>query len=146
MRKPQTKTIFFYFYFFIQKSLNLARKHILKNLVYIVTDVLQSIHVAGFWKCSNKTTTSIQVCNGLVAQQTQRRHYSVVTTSLSNVALTSPYSCDGNVFFATLLQRRDMVERRLDLKTTTLQRRHNVVCLLGDALLDPKCLANDQVF
>ena len=35
------------------------------------------------------------------------------------------------VFFATLLQRRDMVERRRDLKTTTLQRRHGVVCLLG---------------
>ena len=35
------------------------------------------------------------------------------------------------VFFATLLQRRDMVERRRDLKTTTLQRRHDVVCLLG---------------
>ena len=41
-----------------------------------------------------------------------------------------------------LLQRRDMVER-LDLKPTTLQRRHNVLCLLGDALLDPKYLTND---
>ena len=36
-----------------------------------------------------------------------------------------------DVFFTTLLQRRDMVERRRDLKTTTLQRRHNVVCPLG---------------
>ena len=42
-----------------------------------------------------------------------------------------------DVFFATFLQstsfleRRDMVERRRDLKTTTLQRRHKVVCLLG---------------
>ena len=36
-----------------------------------------------------------------------------------------------DVFFATLLQRRDMVERRRDLKTTILQRRHDVVCLLG---------------
>ena len=36
-----------------------------------------------------------------------------------------------DVFFATLLQRRDMVERRRDLKTATLQRLHNVVCLLG---------------
>ena len=41
------------------------------------------------------------------------------------------------VFFATFLQstsfleRRDMVERRRDLKATTLQRRHKVVCLLG---------------
>ena len=36
-----------------------------------------------------------------------------------------------DVFFATLLQRRDMVERRRNLKATTLQRRHDVVCLLG---------------
>ena len=42
-----------------------------------------------------------------------------------------------DVFFATFLQstsfleRRDMVERRRDLKATTLQRRHKVVCLLG---------------
>ena len=35
------------------------------------------------------------------------------------------------VFLATLLQRRDMVERCRDLKTTTLQCRHDVVCLLG---------------
>ena len=43
-----------------------------------------------------------------------------------------------DVFFATLLQRRDMVERRRDLKTTTLQRRHNVVCLLGKVYYGPK--------
>ena len=42
-----------------------------------------------------------------------------------------------DVFFATFLQstsfleRRDIVERRRDLKTNTLQRRHKVVCLLG---------------
>ena len=35
------------------------------------------------------------------------------------------------VFLATLLQRRDMVERCRDLKTTKLQCRHDVVCLLG---------------
>ena len=34
-------------------------------------------------------------------------------------------------FFATLLQRCDMVERRCDVKKITLQRRHDVVCLLG---------------
>ena len=38
-----------------------------------------------------------------------------------------------DVFFATLLQRRDMVERRRDIKTTTLQRHHDVVCLLGSS-------------
>ena len=36
-----------------------------------------------------------------------------------------------DVFFAKLFQRRDMVERRRDLKTTTLQRRHDILCLLG---------------
>ena len=35
------------------------------------------------------------------------------------------------MFFATLLQRRDMVERRRNVKTITLQRRYDVVCLLG---------------
>ena len=42
-----------------------------------------------------------------------------------------------DVLFATLLQRRDMVERRHDLKATALQRRHDVVCLLG---VDINCL------
>ena len=36
-----------------------------------------------------------------------------------------------DAFFAMLLQRRDMVERCRDLKTTTLQRRHDVLCLPG---------------
>ena len=36
-----------------------------------------------------------------------------------------------DVFFATLLQRRDMVERCRDVKTIMLQRRYDVVCLLG---------------
>ena len=35
------------------------------------------------------------------------------------------------VFFTTLLQRCDMVERRRDVKTITLQRRYDVVCLLA---------------
>ena len=38
----------------------------------------------------------------------------------------------NDVFFAILLQRRDIVERRRDLKATTLQRRHDVACLLGN--------------
>ena len=36
-----------------------------------------------------------------------------------------------DVFFATSLERRDMMERRRDVKTITLQRRYDVVCLLG---------------
>ena len=39
-----------------------------------------------------------------------------------------------DVFFATLLQHCDMVERRRDVKTITLQRRYNVVCLLGSRM------------
>ena len=43
--------------------------------------------------------TQIHYIIGLIGfiQYTQRCHYNVVITSLSNVALTSPYSCDGNV-------------------------------------------------
>ena len=33
--------------------------------------------------------------------------------------------------FATLLQLRDVVEQRRDVKTITLQRCYDVVCLLG---------------
>ena len=36
-----------------------------------------------------------------------------------------------DVFFVTFLQRCDMVERRRDVKTIMLQRRYDVVCLLG---------------
>ena len=36
-----------------------------------------------------------------------------------------------DVSFATLLQRRDMVERLREVKTITLQRRYDVVFLLG---------------
>ena len=36
-----------------------------------------------------------------------------------------------DAFFATLLQHRDMVERRRDVKAITLQRRYDVACLLG---------------
>ena len=35
-----------------------------------------------------------------------------------------------NIVFAMLLQHLDMVEERHDVKTTALQRCHNVVCLL----------------
>ena len=35
------------------------------------------------------------------------------------------------VFFAMLLQSRDMVKRRRDLKPTALQRHHDVAFLLG---------------
>ena len=46
---------FFTFAFFV-------RKHIWKNLVYFVTFLLQ----INYWKSSNKTPTSIQICIGLV--------------------------------------------------------------------------------
>ena len=53
-----------------------------------------------------------------------QRHFSNNITTLCRRLII-------DVFFTTLLQRRDMVERPRDLKTTTLQRRNDVVCLLG---------------
>ena len=53
-----------------------------------------------------------------------QRHFSNNITTLCRRLII-------DVFFTTLLQRRDMVERRRDLKTTTLQRRNDFVCLLG---------------
>ena len=46
MRKSQTTTIniYFYFYFFIQKDLCFVRKHVWKNLVYVVTFIIQFFH------------------------------------------------------------------------------------------------------
>ena len=44
---------FFYFYFFIQENFYFLRKHIWKNLIYIVTFALSLFHVAGYCKCSN---------------------------------------------------------------------------------------------
>ena len=57
-----------------------------------------------------------------MTSQLQRRFSNNITTLRRRLLI--------DVFFATLLQRRDIVERR-DLKTTTIQRRHDVVCLLG---------------
>ena len=66
MRKSQSTTIniFFTFTFLYRKIF--VRKHILKNLVFIVRFVLQFFHVASYWKCSNKTPLPIQTCIGLV--------------------------------------------------------------------------------
>ena len=58
-----------------------------------------------------------------MTSQLQRRFSNNITTLCRRVLI--------DVFFATLLQRRDIVERRRDLKTTTLQRRHDVACVLG---------------
>ena len=58
MRKKQTKQYFFSFILSCRKIYVLL-ENIWKNLVYIVTVVLQSFHVVGYWKCSNKTTTPI---------------------------------------------------------------------------------------
>ena len=57
-----------------------------------------------------------------MTSQLQRRFSNNITTLCRRLLIDS--------FFATLLQRRDMVGRRRDLKTTTLQCRHDVVCLL----------------
>ena len=60
-----------------------------------------------------------------------RRNYNVV---FSHNITTLYRRLLIDVFFATLLQRCDMVERRRDVKTTTIQRRNDVVCLLGSDL------------
>ena len=63
-----------------------------------------------------------------MTSQLQRHFSNNITTLCRRLSI--------DVFFATLLQCRDMVERRRDLKTTTLQRRHDVACLLGNKWLD----------
>ena len=64
-----------------------------------------------------------------------RRNYNVV---FSHNITTLYRRLLIDVFFATLLQRCDMVERRRDVKTTTIQRRNDVVCLLGKKQFIPK--------
>ena len=58
-----------------------------------------------------------------MTSQLQRRFSNNITTLCRRLL--------SDVFFVMLLQRRDMVERCRDLRTTSLQRRHDVVCLLG---------------
>ena len=48
----------------------------------------------------------------------QRRFSNNITTLCRRLLL--------DVFFAMLLQPHDMVEQRRDIKTTTLQRRHDI--------------------
>ena len=57
MRKIQTTTIniFLPLIFYVWKT-----------IVYIVTFVLQFFHVVRYWKCINKTPTTIQMYIGLV--------------------------------------------------------------------------------
>ena len=68
MRKSQTKTInvILLLLFYIEKFIFVTKHIRKKNLVYIVTLVLQFFRVAVYWKCSNKTPTLIQICTGLV--------------------------------------------------------------------------------
>ena len=53
----------------------------------------------------------------------QHRFINNITTSFERLLI--------DVVFTTLLHRRDIVERRRDVKTATIQRRYDVVCLLG---------------
>ena len=57
-----------------------------------------------------------------MTSQLQRRFSKNITTLCRRLL--------SNVFLAMLL-RRDMVERRRDLRTTSLQSSKDVVCLLG---------------
>ena len=58
-----------------------------------------------------------------MTSQSQRRFSSNITPLCRHLLI--------DVFFTKFLQLRDTVERCRDLKTTTVQRRHDVVCLLG---------------
>ena len=51
---------------FYTEKIMFVRKYIWKNLVYIFTFVLQFFGMAGYWKCSNKTSTTIQICIDLL--------------------------------------------------------------------------------
>ena len=64
MRKCQTTTITFYLLlpFYIEKFVRILRNNIWKNLIYIVTFVLQFFREVGYWICSDKAPTP----NGLV--------------------------------------------------------------------------------
>ena len=39
----------------VATNIYFVRKHICEKLVYIATLELQFAHMAGYWKCSNKT-------------------------------------------------------------------------------------------
>ena len=66
MKKSQTTTTNISLLLLCIEKLIFCWKHILKNFVYIVTFVLQFFHVTGYWKCVNKTSTSMQICTGFV--------------------------------------------------------------------------------
>ena len=60
--KGQTTTTIFFFLLYLlfyTEKVVFVRKYIWKNLVYIFTFVLQFFHMAGYCKCSNKTSTPI---------------------------------------------------------------------------------------
>ena len=50
----------------IIKNIYFLRRHIWKNLVYIVAFLLQFSRVTGHWKFSNKAPAPIWLCIGLV--------------------------------------------------------------------------------
>ena len=64
MTKRQETTINSFYIYFLGKFI-FCRKRIWNNLVYTVTFALQFFRVAGYWKCSNKAPTPIQICRGL---------------------------------------------------------------------------------
>ena len=59
IRQSQITINIFLLLIFYIKKLHFARKHIWKNIVYIVTFVLQFFRVADYWKGSNKLPASI---------------------------------------------------------------------------------------
>ena len=68
MRKLQTETIiyFFFIFIFIYGKVYIYQKIQLENLSLYCYIYITFFCVAGYWKCSNKTPTPIQICTGLV--------------------------------------------------------------------------------
>ena len=59
MGKVKQQEQFFFALLFYTEKMVFVRKYIWKNLVYIFTFVLQFFGMAGYWKYSNKTSTTI---------------------------------------------------------------------------------------
>ena len=104
-------------------------------MIVITTSFQKQYNNVAFWlqlqrRFSSNITTLFFGCNynvqnDVVLTSQLQRHFGNNITTLCRRLLI-------DVFFVTLLQRRDMVERRCDLKTTTLQRRHDFAFLLGN--------------
>ena len=74
----------------------------------------------------------LQRCfNDNITTLIKRHNYLIIKPRFSDNITTWCRRLLIDVFFATLLQGRDMVEQRRDVKAIKLQRCHDGLCLLG---------------